>query len=135
MLRLSKKTEYALMAVKYIALKENCQCVTAKEISINYDIPFELVAKVLQSLAKNKLVISHQGVKGGYSLKLSPDKISLIDVISAIEPGYHITDCMKEGSTEADCARVNCCMIRDPLIKVQREIDKIFRNTTISNIL
>ena len=134
MLKLSKKTEYALMAVKYIALNSQ-DSVTAKEISDGYDIPYELLSKVMQKLTKFKIVRSFQGVKGGYSLNSSPDKISLIDIIRAIEPNYQITKCMKEHGSEKDCKRINCCMIRDPLMKVQQEIDKIFQTMTISQLI
>lgn len=135
MLRLSKKTEYALMAVKYIALKGDCGCTTAKEISESYDIPYELLSKVLQKLSKLNIVKSFQGVKGGYSLVKSPEKITLIDIIAAVEPNYSITKCMKEDANTSECMHINCCAIRDPLIKVQREIDEVFRNTTITQII
>jgi Rrf2 family protein len=134
MLKLSKKTEYALMAVKYIALKTECNCVTAKEISTGYNIPYELLSKVLQKLTKNNIVISYQGIKGGYSLIKDAKDITLNDVVSAIEK-VQITNCMKENGSKKDCARFDCCQIRNPLSKVQREIEKVFRETTISQIL
>jgi Rrf2 family protein len=122
------------MAVKYIALNTQ-DSVSAKEISDGYDIPYELLAKVMQKLTKFKIVRSYKGVKGGYSLNSSPDMISLIEVIRAIEPNYQITKCMNEHSSEKNCRRINCCMIRDPLMKVQQEIDNIFKTMTISQII
>lgn len=135
MLKLSKKTEYALMAVKYIALKKDTQCTTAKEIADGYNIPLELLAKVLQQLKRNEIINSFQGNKGGYALSRSPENISLIDIISAIENDYQLTDCFKESSSEKDCEHFNCCKIKDPLIIVQREIDKVFKQITIKQIL
>ncbi len=123
------------MAVKYIAVYSDHSSVTAKEISEGYNIPYELLSKVLQKLSKFNIVKSFQGVKGGYSLTRTPEEISLIDIISIIEPHYSITECLIEHGSEKDCARFNCCMIRDPLAKVQSEIDKVFRTTTISQIL
>jgi Rrf2 family protein len=134
MLKLSKKTEYALMAVKYIALRNNGNCISAKEIAENYSIPFELLAKILQKLSKHEIIKSSQGVKGGYSLSKSPDYINLIEIINAVEPNYRLTDCMKENSSEIDCSHYNCCQIKDPLAKIHNEIDKIFRNTTLREI-
>ncbi len=93
------------------------------------------LAKVLQKLTKHGLVKSYQGVKGGYCLNRTPETISLIDVIKAIDTNYKITDCMNEKSAQEQCSHLNCCAIRDPLIKVQREIDRVFRETTISQIL
>lgn len=134
MLKLSKKTEYALLAVKYIALKPDCNCITAKEISKNYDIPYDLLAKILQKLCRKNIVISYQGVKGGYSLARDAKDITLKDVISAIEK-IQITNCMVENGSSKECARFDCCQIRNPLAKVQMEIDKVFNGTTISQIL
>ncbi len=135
MLRLSKKSEYALMAVKYIALQQDKNCVTAREISNNYSIPYELVSKVLQRLARFNVVVSLQGAKGGYRLSKLPSDISLIEVISAVEPNYQITSCMKENSSSDDCEHFNCCKIRNPLIKIQTEIDKIFKNMTVTEFI
>lgn len=135
MLKLSKKSEYALMAAKYMALNNHGSYVTAKEISESYKISFELVAKVLQSLVKSDLAVSFQGAKGGYTLKKNPIEISLIDLIKAVEPNYYITDCLKIGATKKDCSRINCCEIRDPLIEVQKKIDKVFEETKLSQII
>ena len=135
MLKLSKKTEYALMAVKFIAKKNNGNSATAKEISEGYNIPYDLLSKVLQQLTKKKVIKSFQGIKGGYSLSKDPDNLTLIDIIRAVEPNYQITECMQSGSSEKDCTHFDCCMIRDPLAKVQKEIDKLFRSVTIYHIL
>lgn len=134
MLKLSKKTEYALMAVKYIALKPENSCVTAKEISSGYNIPYELLAKILQKLTKKNIIISYQGIKGGYSLIKNADEITLSDVISAVEK-IQITNCMKKNGSIKDCSRFDCCQIRNPLTKVQQEVEKVFNATTISQIL
>jgi Rrf2 family protein len=135
MLKLSKKSEYALMAVRYLAVNSNGKYSTARDISQFYDIPYELVAKILQQLVKKSLVSSFQGVRGGYSLVRTPEQISLMDIISSVEENHQITSCMNENSSQKDCSHFDCCMIRDPLIKVQREIDKVFQNMTVNQIL
>ncbi|HKB84729.1 MAG TPA: Rrf2 family transcriptional regulator [Ignavibacteriaceae bacterium] len=135
MLKLSKKSEYALMAMRYLAMSSDGKYATARDISQYYDIPYELVAKVLQQLVKKNLVSSLQGVRGGYSLVRAPEQISLMEIISAIEDNYQITNCMNENSSQKDCSHFECCMIRDPLIKVQREIDKVFQNMKIIQII
>ena len=135
MLKLSKKTEYALMAVKFMAMKPDYHSATAKEISDGYNIPYDLLSKVLQQLTKKNVIKSYQGIKGGYSLIKTPNDLTLIDVISAVEPNYQITECMQNGSNDKDCTYFDCCMIRDPLARVQKEIDKLFRSVTIHQIL
>lgn len=135
MLKLSKKSEYALMAVRYLAINSNGKYSTAKEIADFYNIPFELASKVLQRLVRKNVISSYQGVRGGYTLVKSPEQISLIEVISAIEENYQITNCMKENSSQKDCNHFDCCMIRNPLIKLQKEIDNLFQNMKIIQII
>lgn len=135
MLKFTKKTEYALMAVRYMALSENGNCVTAREIANSYNISYELVAKVLQILAKQGIIISYQGVKGGYILAREADKISLAEIIKSVEPGYEITDCLRNGFNEDSCASFNCCKIKNPLSEIQKRIDKIFIETKIKELI
>lgn len=123
------------MAVRYLAINSDGNYSTARDISEYYDIPYELVAKVLQQLVKKNIISSYQGVRGGYLLVKTPEKLSLMEIISAIEENYQITNCMNNNSSEKDCSHFDCCMIRDPLIKVQREIDKVFINMKVNQIL
>ena len=69
MLRLSKKADYALMAVRHLALKTGPSATSAREIAEQYDIPIELMAKVLQRLVRAGLLISTQGTRGGYNVE------------------------------------------------------------------
>jgi Rrf2 family protein len=135
MLKLSRKSEYALMAAKYMALNNNGQSVTAKEIAESYNISYELVAKVLQKLVRKEIVMSFQGSKGGYTLRKDPLDISLIDLIQSVEPNYKITDCLNNNSAKEECSYINCCKIRDPLIEVQKKIDRVFFETKLAHIL
>lgn len=135
MLKLSKKSEYALMAAKYMALNNHGQSVTAKEIAESYKISYELVAKVLQNLVKREIIVSYQGSKGGYSLKKSPDEISLIELIQSVEPNYGITECLSDSFSKQECSYFDCCKIKDPLIEVQRKIDQVFHETKLSHII
>lgn len=135
MLRLSKKSEYALIAVKYMALNQNGKCITVKEIANIYGLSFQLLAKLMQKLVRNNIIISQQGTKGGYMLNKQTEDILLSDIISAIEENYSLTDCIESEVPENSCARANCCIIRDPLAKVQHKINRIFAETTIKQIL
>lgn len=135
MLKLSKKTEYALMAAKYMALNNSSGYSTAKEISTSYNIPHQLVAKVLQSMAKNDIAVSAKGVNGGFILAKEPTEITLSDIIRAIETNYHIVDCFNGNGTDDECSKFDCCKIRDPLAEIQKKIDKIFFETSLQQIL
>src|SRR5258705_5350372 len=88
MLRLSKKADDALTAMKHVAPRGDRGSSSAREIAGLYDIPIELMAKVLQRLVRRGLLASYQGTRGGYQLARVPTQISFADVIQAIEgPG------------------------------------------------
>ena len=101
MLRLSKKADYALMAMKHLALRGDRGSSSAREIAEQYDIPIELLAKVLQRLVRKGLLGSHQGTRGGYQLVRAPAQISVADVIEAIDGPVTVTACSTdEGACE-----------------------------------
>ena len=77
MLRLSKKADYALIAMKHLALRPDQSAASAREIAEQYDIPVELMAKVLQRLAREGLLASHQGTRGGYHLSRPAARLTL----------------------------------------------------------
>ena len=119
MLRLSKKADYALIAMKHLAIRSDTASASAREIAELYDIPVELLAKVLQRLARRGLLASHQGTRGGYRLGRAPAAISVADVIQAIDGPLTVTAC----STDAEnCDQYGKCSIRDPLWRIKDRI-------------
>lgn len=119
MLRLSKKADYALMAMKHLAVRPDAASASAREIAEHYDIPIELMAKVLQRLARRGLLRSHQGTRGGYRLARSPGVISVADIIQAIDGPLTVTAC----STESEnCGQYAKCSVRDPLWRIKDRI-------------
>lgn len=135
MLKIAKSVEYAIFAIKYIAENQEAGRVSVKEIAEKVDIPFDLLAKIMQRLVKDGIIISHQGTYGGYSLNVSPDKISFTRLINALDQKIQFTDCMVESPTKDDCKRVADCCIRSPLFKIQNKINQVLDTTLISEII
>lgn len=135
MLHLSKKVEYGLIALRHIASEVNGCVVTAKEISDKYHISYELLAKVLQKLTREGIIISYQGVKGGYILARKPGQIKLSDVIYAIEGKSNVSLVNCEAGKPEMCNIFSTCTIKDPLTKIQSIIDNVFNDVTISEIV
>ncbi len=134
MVRLSKRVEYGLIAIRYIALHTNGDVVTAKEIADKHHIPYELLAKVLQRLARAGLIASQQGVRGGYTLAKNPAEVSIAMIINAIEgTPPAIAQCMAEGPES--CEVFKNCTIISPLTKVQANIDQAFKSMTLAQIV
>ena len=129
MLRLSKKTDYALIAMKHLALKRGSS--SAREIAESYDIPVELMAKVLQRLTRRGLLVSQQGTRGGYQLARAAAAMSVADVIQAIDGPVAVTAC----SAHADkCGQFAKCNVRDPLWRIREIILSALSTCTVSEL-
>jgi len=131
MLRLSKKSDYALIALKDLALSAPGTSSSAREIAGRYEIPTELMAKVLQRLAKIGLVASHQGTRGGYILARPASQISVADVIQAIDGPVTLVACSEGDET---CDQYSKCTIRDPLWRLKDRIVRYLTALTIHEL-
>src|SRR5437667_11730837 len=107
MFRLSKKSDYGLIALKHLA-QHNEESISAREIAARYHIPAELLAKVLQRLVRKGLLASQQGINGGYILARDPATISIVDVDEALEGTSSITRC----DSVADCQESMVACVR-----------------------
>ncbi len=142
MLKFSKKADYGLMAVQYIASVQfgdlrKARVVNTKEIAEEYHIPVELLAKVLQALAKHGVVESQNGPKGGYLLARNAREITITQVLEAIEGPLGITDCYQEQEEDktTSCSCFNHCNIRTPLLKVQDSIYQLLNSMTVADMM
>ena len=131
MLRLSKKADYALMAMKHLAVKGGASSTSAREIAEQYDIPIELMAKVLQRLVRTGLLVSTQGTRGGYTLSRPSGATSVTDVIQAIDGPFTVTACSTENN---DCDQYGKCSIRDPLWQLKERILAALGTVTIAEM-
>jgi Rrf2 family protein len=132
MLRLSKKADYALMAMKHLALRGDRGSSSAREIASLYDIPIELLAKVLQRLVRGGLLASQQGTRGGYQLARIPTQISVADVIQAIDGPVAVTAC--SSSDDGACEQFAKCNVRHPLWRVRERILTALGECTIAEL-
>jgi Rrf2 family protein len=131
MLRFTKRADYGLMAIHYIAVHEDLGAVSAKRIAEEFHIPAELLAKILQRLAKQRLITSTNGPKGGYVLARRPAEISVGDVVRALEGPVNIVSCLEESS---DCPQMAHCNLRRPVQKIQAAITQVLDTMSLSEL-
>jgi Rrf2 family protein len=131
MFKLSKKADYGLIAVKHLAMHRDEHACSATEIAEEYGISTMLMAKVLQKLARERIVTAKHGASGGYLLAKSPQQISALDVISAIDGPVLITSCV---TSHGNCGTSDRCSIREPLRRVNESIMSVLSNVTISQM-
>ena len=135
MFQLSKKVEYALIAVRHMAVHSNGKIHTTKEIADRYHIPYELLAKLMQKLAKKRFIRSHQGVHGGYTLACNPFELQISAIIRAIEDKESVTIIQCEAESPDNCLIHQMCTIKNPLVKLQGNINRVFDQLTIMEMI
>src|SRR6266849_7707911 len=131
MLKLTKKADYALMAMKHLAENADRGARSAKDMADAYGIPPEALAKILQRLAKAGLLHSQHGTNGGYTLARSAHTISAFEVIQAIDGPLFITSCV---TIRGECDQTDRCNIREPLRKVNDSIEAVLKRIKVSHM-
>ena len=131
MLKLTKKADYGLMALKYLAEHPEMPALSAKDIADAYGIPAQLLAKILQQLTKSGLLRSHAGMNGGYALAREAREVSAFEVILAIDGPFFITSCTK-GKT--GCELTTNCTIKEPLARVNDTIAGVLKSISIQDL-
>ena len=129
MLKLTRKLEYALIALRHMQMKEDTLS-TTKEIADMYMIPRELLAKTLQQMARLKYINAVQGPKGGYRIDKVLAIINLTQFVEAMEGPLEMVEC----NINSDCIQLNTCNIRMPINKINQNIRSIFNNINITEI-
>jgi Rrf2 family protein len=130
MLRFTKRADYGLMAIHYIAINDGFGAVSAKRIAEEFTIPPELMAKILQKLAKQRLIVSTNGPKGGYALARRPAEITVGQVIRALEGPINIVSCLED----ADCPQMQKCNLRRPVQKIQAAISQVLDTMSLAEL-
>jgi len=131
MLKLTKKADYGLMAMKHLAERGHGIACSAKDVAEAYGIPQEALAKILQRLVKAGLLHSQHGMNGGYTLARDPGQISAFEVIRAIDGPLFITSCV---TVRGECGQSDRCTIREPLRRVNESIEQVLRRIKISQM-
>ena len=130
MLRFTKRADYGLMAIHYIAVNDGFGAVNAKRIAEEFAIPPELMAKILQRLAKQRLVVSTNGPKGGYALARRPTEITVGQVIRALEGPINIVSCLED----SECPQMEKCNLRRPVHKIQAAISQVLDTMSLAEL-
>ena len=134
MLRLTKKADYSLIALKHFASlqRETGEAVSAKQVSERCGIPLPVLSKLLQKLGKTGFLVSEYGTNGGYRLARDPRCISALEVIRAIDGPIVLADCFTE---EAYCDHSSRCTVWKPLRRIHEAILRLLESVSIQDML
>jgi Rrf2 family protein len=130
-LKLTKKADYGLIALKHLAVHGRSRAVSAKELADCYRIPLPLLSKVLQKLSRQGFLSSEQGANGGYRLSRPASQITTLEVVRAIDGPILLTACFTDG---VPCDQSNSCIVREPLRKVHEGILHLLEGITIHEL-
>jgi Rrf2 family protein len=134
---LSNSCRYGIRAVIYIASQPSEKGKTGiKQISKDLNLPTPFLAKILQQLAKQKILKSLKGPHGGFSLLKDPREITLLDIVKTIDGEEIFTNCLVHNST---CSCVDKhkkpCPVHDDYKVLRSDLIKLFRNKTIYDLV
>ena len=131
MFRLNRLTDYAVVVMAQLALRDK-DTMTASAIARDTGVPLPTVAKVLNALARDGLIVSQRGAAGGYGLSRSAAEIGVADIIQAIEGPIALTACV-DGSTN-HCDVEDLCPMRGGWDKVNRAIRGALDSVTLADM-
>lgn len=131
-MRLTRGSDYGLRGMLYMARQPLGQVCLVSQVAAAEELPESYLAKIFQDLARSRLLISHRGAKGGFSLVDNPQEINLLQIIEAVEGPIALAPCLdiREG-----CDRVNLCEIYDALDSAQAQMISVLESTTLADLV
>jgi Rrf2 family protein len=116
----------------YMARQPLGQVCLVSQVAAAENLPESYLAKIFQDLARSRLLMSHRGAKGGFSLVSNPQEINLLQIIEAVEGPIAIAPCL---DTREGCERVELCEIFGVLDSAQAQMVSILENTTLADLV
>jgi Rrf2 family iron-sulfur cluster assembly transcriptional regulator len=131
-MRLTRGSDYGLRGMLYMARQPRGKVCLVSEVAATENLPGSYLAKIFQDLARNRLLASHRGAKGGFSLASDPQAINMLQIIEAVEGPIAIAPCldMHEG-----CEHAELCKIYDALDSAQSQMLSMLENTTLADLI
>ncbi|MBK8914843.1 MAG: Rrf2 family transcriptional regulator [Phycisphaerales bacterium] len=134
MLSLTKKAEYALIAMYHLARAEADAVWSARDISIRHGVPLPLLMNVLKTLHRAGLVRSTRGARGGYTLDRPAVSISLAEVIEAVEGPVALVECVGEADAHGGCDLADSCPIRAPIARIHARLRQVLADVSLADV-
>lgn len=126
-----RNTDYALRAMINLARNYEANLVSSRTIALQEKVPYQLACKLMQKLHRAKLIKSIMGPKGGFSLSRKPDKITLLEVIEAVQESLSLNRCML---AKFNCPKQKVCTIKPRLAELQAYIGTYLNNVTLAEL-
>ena len=131
---LSRKADYALLILSY--LHDKPVGGTARAIAEQFGISRAFIANILKELCQKGFVVSHRGVKGGYSLARPAASISLAELLETIEEGFRLTMCSPDshGMEDDGCCLTAVCTVKGTMAEVHKRLFEVLRGVSLAQL-
>ncbi len=127
MLRLTRQADYGIVLMTRLAVYPH-RLYNAPDLAAEAQLPQPTVSKILKRLARERLLVSHRGVKGGYSLGRPPDTISVADIITALDGPIAVTECIDD--VPGECQQEPICPVRRNWQRINQAIREALADIT-----
>jgi FeS assembly SUF system regulator len=131
MIRLSRISDYGIVLMAHLAGFEDGQPHNAREIASEAGLPLPVVSKILKGLAREGLLVSHRGAKGGYGLARPPAEITADEMIEALEGPIGLTECAVH---PGECAQESSCGVREPWQRINAVVRAALTGVTLADL-
>ncbi|MAG30380.1 MAG: SUF system Fe-S cluster assembly regulator [Deltaproteobacteria bacterium] len=149
MFRLSKTTDYGIVLMAQLAgdapgsapdsetsgtsvRPRGHTARNARELAESSDLPVPMVSKILKALAKEGLLVSQRGAKGGYKLARPPEELTVSEMIHVLEGPVALTDC---AIRPALCEHETMCAVREPWQLISRVVERALADVTLADLV
>lgn len=131
MIRITKQTDYAVVLLTRMSQQPE-RLYSAADLATDTRLPAPMVSKILKTLARERLLDSHRGVKGGYALSRSPEDVTVAEIVSAIEGPIGITECIDD--TPGECGYASLCGLRSNWNQINSAIRDALDGITLAEM-
>jgi FeS assembly SUF system regulator len=131
MLRITKETDYGILLMAYIAAGRGGEIHTARQVADRSGLPFPTVSKILRSLAAKRILVSHRGATGGYSLEKPAAETSIAEIVRALQGPISMVQC---GAEPGVCEQESDCPTRVSWSRVSKEIERALESVPITEM-
>jgi len=135
MLKISKLTDYGLLASVYLARRQG-ETVSAREVAEFCHLPLPVISKVLKMLQEGGVILSYRGAGSGYSLDADPESITLATLLEVLEGPWALVECETvDDEGHAVCGIRQGCPSRSFMFGINRTIKNAFNMVTLGDLL
>ena len=128
---ITRKTDYAIRCVLFLS-QEAGRVVNANEIAESMTIPKSFLAKILQRLTRGRIVRSTQGIAGGFELTKEPAKVSILEVIEAIQGPAAVNICAID---EGNCDLSSVCPVHPVWVELREDIENRLKKESFAGLM